>query len=269
MIFGSIRKVPTECPHCGFTQQEPVGLISTYCRGCGDHYTVARKAPPPPLEPRPSFARRVREKLLPAEPRLAACLDCGRTQKIPPHTQSAACHECGSTIDLHHIEIAGHSTRIVRTHGNVHIGRDGYLNSTRVICGNAVVEGRIAGKITCAGTLRFKGSGLCRSQITAQRLVVDRGATLRFPWTLRVGEIEIRGRVEADIECTGTLHIGRYGGLEGDVQSRSMIVDKGGYYAGEVQVNTAISRPDPQEAIRNADPDLRAPREWQARLAFG
>lgn len=267
MIFGGIRKVPTECPHCGFTQQEPVGLISTYCRGCGDHYTVVRKPAALPSSAKPSLTERVRERLHPQQPRTAACHECGHQQKIPPHTDNAACNSCGTTIELRDVEILGHSTRIVRTHGGVHVGRDGFLNSTRIVCGSAFVEGRIAGKITCTGTLRFKGSGLCRSQISARRLIIDRGATLRFPWTLRVEEIVIRGRVDADIECTGTLHIGRYGGLEGDVQARSMIVDKGGYYAGDVQVNTAINRPDPGESRETAGP--RVLPGWQTRLAFG
>jgi cytoskeletal protein CcmA (bactofilin family) len=269
-MFGGVRKVPTTCPHCGHVQQEPSGLISTYCRGCGDHYTVAREVPPAPIR-KPSLQKRVREKvrekLIPREPQRLTCHECGHTHAAPPHAASTACPACGSTIDLRNIEITGHSTRIVHTCGDVHVGRDGFLNSTRIVCANAFVEGRIAGKITCEGTLRMKGSGLCRAQITTNRLIVDRGAVLRFPSTLRVQEIVIRGHVEADIVCTGTLHIGRYGGLEGNILSRAMIVDKGGFYAGEVQVATSISRPDPEAAVE--DRELRVLPAWQTGgLAF-
>ncbi len=71
MIFGGIRKVPTECPRCGFAQQEPVGLISTYCRGCGGHYAVARKPAPAP-HAKHSLPGRLRDKLHHREPRIAA-----------------------------------------------------------------------------------------------------------------------------------------------------------------------------------------------------
>ncbi len=40
-MFGAIRKIPTTCPHCGFVQNEPRALQSTFCRGCGDHYSTA------------------------------------------------------------------------------------------------------------------------------------------------------------------------------------------------------------------------------------
>jgi cytoskeletal protein CcmA (bactofilin family) len=265
-MFGSIRKVPTECPHCGHTQQEPAGLISTYCRGCGDHYTVRRQPPPIAVSKKSSLPQRVREKIVPRETQRVACHECGHEHDAAPHAESTACPACGTTIALSDIEILGHSTRIIRTRGTIHVGRDGFLNSTRIDCGSAFVEGRIAGKVTCTGTLRLRGDGVCRAQIATKTLIIDRGASLKFSSTLRVGEIVIRGRVEADVECSGTLHIGRYGGLEGDILARSMIVDKGGFYAGEVQVATSISRP---AETRREENEVRVLPAWSAGLAFG
>lgn len=185
---------------------------------------------------------------------------------MAPQAQSTACPGCGTTISFEDIAITGHSTRVVQTRGNVHVGREGFLNSTRVTCESAFVEGRIAGKVTCSGTLRLRGNGICRAQITAKTLIIDRGASLRFPYTLRVSEVVIRGHVEADIECAGTLHIGRHGALEGDIQARAMIVDKGGFYAGDVQVATSIQRvvEEPRE-----EPEPRVAPAWRAGLAFG
>lgn len=266
-MFGSIKKIPTECPHCGFVQNEPAGLISTYCRGCGDHYTVARRAPHPSAPAvKPAIARLVREKLLVRPPRRIICHNCAHTHDPQSLTHSTVCPACGTTILLHDVEILAHSTRIVQTRGTVHVGPGGFLNATRMVCGNAFVEGRIAGKVTCEGTLRLRGSGLCRAKITTQRLIVDRGSSLRFISTLHVGEIVIRGAVEAEVECVGTLHIGRYGGLDGDVQARAMVVDKGGHYAGEVQVSTSILRPDPTQ---REEREVRVIPGWQAGLAFG
>jgi cytoskeletal protein CcmA (bactofilin family)/ribosomal protein S27E len=264
-MFGGIRKVPTECPHCGHVQHEPVGLISTYCRGCGDHYAVRRQSTPVATRSRPS-SQHARKKDVSSETLRVACHECGHEHKAAPHAENTACPACGTTISFHDIEILGHSTRIIQTRGSIHVGREGFLNSTRIVCGNAFVEGRIAGKVTCEGTLRLRGSGICRAQITAKTLIIDRVAALRFPSMLRVGEIVIRGRVEADVECVGTLHIGRYGALEGDIRARSMIVDKGGSYAGDVQVATTIQRPaeEPREE--------RGPRvspAWRTELAFG
>jgi cytoskeletal protein CcmA (bactofilin family) len=265
-MFGGVRKVPTECPHCGHVQQEPAGLISTYCRGCGDHYTVRRAAAPHPAARKPPLPQRLREKIAPHPARHIACHECGHEHEVQPLSEFTACPACGTSIALHDIEITGHSTRIVHTHGTVRVSREGFLNSTRIVCGNAVVEGRIAGRITCSGTLRLGGHGVCRAQITTKSLLIDRGASLQFPYTLHVGDIIVRGHIAADVECAGTLHIGRHGALEGDIRARSMIVEKGGSYAGEVQVATSIERateetPKPRE--------LRVLPAWQTQLAFG
>jgi cytoskeletal protein CcmA (bactofilin family) len=267
-MFGSAKKVPTTCPHCGSVQLEPRELISTYCRSCGDHFTVT-PAPAPITRalPTPSpLARRLREKLAIHRRRHVACIQCGHAQHVPAHTQDTQCPACGATIDLHDIQIPGHSTRIVETRGTVHVGRDGFLNSTRVTCGNAFVEGRIAGKVTCEGTLRLRGEGICRAQIRTRRFLIDRGTNLRFLYTIYADEILLRGLVVADIQCAGSLHIGRHGGLDGDVHSRSMIVDKGGFHRGAVEISPRAAEaalPKPKE------PEVRVMPGWQARVAFG
>lgn len=185
---------------------------------------------------------------------------------IPAYAQSTGCRECGAMIDLTDIEIAGHCTRVIQTRGAVHVGREGFLNSTRVDCANAVVEGRIAGKVTCEGTLRLKGEGICRAQIRTQRLIVDRGANLHFLYTIHAEEILLRGRVVADVHCAGRLHIGRYGGLEGDLHARAMLVDKGGFYAGDVQISADTPAPAP---VAPDMPEVRVRPAWMPRLAFG
>jgi cytoskeletal protein CcmA (bactofilin family) len=268
-MFGSAKKVPTSCPHCGFVQLEPRELISTYCRGCGDHFSVT---PQPALAPaaKPPAAKAalvelLREKLHIHQQRNVACLECGRDHSVSAHLRFAQCPTCGAAIDLHDVEITGHSTRIVETHGTVHVGPEGFLNSTRITCGQAIVEGRVAGKITCFGTLRLKGQGICRSQIRTRQLVVDRGAEVRIPYTIYAEDVILRGRVEADIHCAGTIHIGRYGGLDGDVQARAMRVDKGGFYTGQVEISTGTSLPAPA-APRQAE--VRVIPGWQTRLAF-
>lgn len=267
-MFGSAKKVPTTCPHCGFVQMEPRGLISTYCRGCGDHYAVAvAPAPAPRSAPvRPALAERLREKLLLVRPRAVRCHECGHPHTVPAATLATQCPACGADIDLHDLTITGHSTRVVQTRGTIHVGREGFLNATRVDCGHAIVEGRIAGKVTCTGTLRLRGGGLCRARIHTRRLMVDRGANLRFAATIYAGEVLIRGPVEADIVCAGPLHIGRHGLLEGDVQARAMHVDKGGGYSGRVEISPGIALPRPDQAER---PALRVLPGWQTRLAFG
>ncbi len=273
-MFGSAKKVPTSCPHCGFVQMEPRGLISTYCRGCGDHYSVAAPAPAVPpastairsRRAQPDLTERLREKLRLSRPRSIRCHECGHTHTVPPPTPFTQCPACGTGIELRDITITTHSTRIVQTRGTVHIEKDGFLNATRVDCGHAVVEGRIAGRVTCEGTLRLRGEGLCRALIRTRRLFIDRGGPLRFTSTIYAEEIILRCPVEADIVCAGRLHIGRHGALEGQVFARGMTVDKGGAYSGDVEISPGVELPRP---AGRPEPAPRVAPAWSARLAFG
>jgi cytoskeletal protein CcmA (bactofilin family) len=165
------------------------------------------------------------------------------------------------------VEIHGHCTRAIHTRGTVHVGREGYLNAMRVDCGNAIVEGRLGGRVTCEGTLRLRGEGVCRAQITTRRLLVDRGADLRFPFTIYADEVLVRGAVEADMICAGALHIGRTGGVEGDIEARALVVDKGGHCVGDVRIRADVQRPEREVS---AEPDIRVLPAWQpSRPAFG
>jgi cytoskeletal protein CcmA (bactofilin family) len=265
-MFGAIKKVPTKCPLCGFEQLEPPGLISTYCRGCGDHYSVAEPLPTQPPRHARSPLHELRAKLQARHQRHIICHECGNEHVVLPHSPATICPSCGTQIDLQDVHIRTHTTRIVHTRGSVHVEAEGFLNATSVTCANGYVEGRIAGKVTCSGTLRLRGSGLCRAQITTKHLIIDRGANLRFASPIFADEIVVRGFIEAEIRCGGTLRIGRFGGLEGDVQTRAMAVDKGGHYLGDVEVSMSISLPDisPIE-----EEPIRVLPGWQTRLAFG
>ncbi len=265
-MFGGIKKVPTTCPHCGFVQLEPAGLISTYCRSCGDHYTV-RRDPVVSESATPSIATRLRTKWSGPRQRHVTCTACESTHRVSAACGSTLCPTCGTTIDLGDVAIAGHSTRSLDTRGTVHIARNAYLNASSTVCENAFVEGRIAGRVRCSGTLRLRGSGLCRAQIRTRRLLIDRGTQLRFTHSLFAEEILIRGTVEADVQCAGTIRIGRHGSLEGNVQARAMTVDKGGAYLGSVQVTGSWTEPEEREKP-GSFPRLEVMPAWRSAFAF-
>ncbi|MGC1479277.1 MAG: polymer-forming cytoskeletal protein [Chthoniobacterales bacterium] len=237
-MFGGIRKIPTTCPHCGFVQDEPSALIATYCRGCGDHYSVA-KSPDPNGASAPAPADAIATAPHPRG-RVIHCEECGHDHEVSRHLRASLCPECGHETELADIRISSHRTRSVDTRGTVHVTRSGFLNCTHTRCGSARIEGRFAGRIDCTGTLRIRGEGTSRSRIEAHTLVIDRGSDLRFAFPIRAEEIVLRGRVEADIFCPGTIRIGRHGALDGNVHARSLVVDKGGDYQGSLEVATTI-----------------------------
>lgn len=262
-MHGGPKKTPSSCPHCGHVQLEPKGLISTYCRGCGMHYSVAEKSPLPKASTHPHSLFR---KLIPRYKRRVVCLECGHEHTETAEIKATQCPACGAGINLRDIEVTRSSSREINTQGTVHVGRHGYLNSTRIVCGSMLCEGRVAGKITCSGTVRLRGHGICRAQIFAKNLIVDRGAQLQIPYTIHVRDALIRGVVEAEIVCSGVLRVGRNGGLDGDVQARGMAVDKGAYFLGSVEVSAKSSQPitSKEDSVQ-----LRPVPFWNRGFAFG
>ncbi len=265
-MFGGVKKAPSTCPHCGFVQLEPRELISTYCRGCGDHYTVLRE---PAAAPRsaPSIAERLRTRIHRGAGRRIVCAECGTKQSVSTLCKAANCPSCGVHIDLRDVVISTHATRTIDIRGTVHVERKGYLNAPGVTCENAFVEGRLGGMVRCSGTLRMRGDGLCRAQIRTRHLIFDRGAQLRFAFPIHAGEVLIRGAVEADIECGGAIHVGRHGRLEGSARARSMVVDKGGVYTGSLQVAAT----PPEQTKNGASPEsprLRVMPAWRTEFAI-
>ncbi len=266
-MFGGIRKLPTDCPHCGFQQSEPAGAISTYCRGCGDHFTVTRNQPAPV---RPTLATRL-PLVAPARTRAriakpVRCEICGTKHSTSPLLHSSLCPTCGTETELADLHIHSHRTLPVDTRGTVHVSRTGFLNATHTRCGHARIEGRFAGRIDCAGTLRIRGEGVCRSRIETHTLIIDRSSDFRFAFPIRAEEILIRGSVSADIFCPGTIRIGRHGTLEGSVHARSLVVDKGGDYQGTVEVATTIIDNYPRAGTVRS-PEVKVAPAWQPLFA--
>ncbi|MFY8216295.1 MAG: bactofilin family protein [Chthoniobacterales bacterium] len=237
MMFGHHRSIEVVCPHCGGAQMEPRGIVSTYCRSCSQHFTPASRAaartgeggllnPTRVAKGDPSDGRENR----------VSCHTCGHNQRAHHGVAEAPCRHCGTMMSYRDIEISNHTTREVCTHGHVLVTRKGFLNSTRVRCASAHVEGRISGRVDCTGTLRLAGVDLCKAQIRVGSLHVDRGADISLVYTATIGSGVIGGRVLGDIICTGSLKVTRRGVLLGDVETAALSVDRGGVYSGDVRV---------------------------------
>lgn len=243
-MFGRHRTHDVTCPHCGAAQAEPRGVISTYCRSCGMHFSATapkRPAKPVVIVRQPTRVGRV------------SCFSCGHSQRVHAGVPEAPCRSCGAMMRYADVRIDGHSTRMVETHGRVFVGRKGFLNSTRVVCAGAHVEGRISGRIECGGLLRMGNSYACRAQIHAGSFLVDRGAQLHFAYTVYIGDGIIRGRVEGDIVCSGTLRITKQGAVIGDIDARALMVDRGGIYSGDVRVTPERRSDAPRREERKRD----------------
>lgn len=237
----SPAKVGVECPHCGFKQLEYAAAKSTLCRQCGKHFVVAaeRVAAKPALEiggvvAGPSLLRRLEG--IWNRPRITAvtCFDCGTRQELNSIASSTICPSCSVHMDLRDYKINTSFSRAIRTHGQIHITATGDLSSSSVVCRSAVIDGKLRASLHCFEKAEFRASGKVQGKLAAPHVLIGKKAAVQFFRELRVGSIEIRGAMLGEIVAETVVTIRSNGSLEGNVVARSINVEKGGKFSGQL-----------------------------------
>ena len=245
----SPAKLSVDCPHCGFKQLEYAAARNTLCRQCGKHFLVAGESvanKPGSLEARAATAAeqlisRVGEicrQVIWRRPRInsVACYDCGTVQQVNSAASSTFCPGCSVHMDLRDYKITTVFSRAVRTHGNVYVTSAGDLSSSSVICRTAIIEGKLRGTLQCHERLEFRSSAKVQGKLSAPLVVIGKKAKVEFYRQLQVGAVEIRGRMSGEVVAETFVTIRKSGVLEGNVVARSINVEKGGSFTGQLVI---------------------------------
>ena len=240
----SPAKVSVECSHCGFKQMEYAAAKSTLCRQCGRHFAVlpnARVEGKSVLEfggvvAAQSFLQRV-ERLW-NRPRITsvACFDCGATQELNSAATSTICPSCSVHMDLRDYKINTAFSRAIRTHGEVHVTSSGDLSSSSVVCRSAIIQGRLRGSLQCIEKVEFRAPAKIQGKVTASEVLIGKKADVQFFRQLQVGSIEVRGKMSGEIVAETVVTIRGTGKLDGNVVARSINVEKGGTFSGQLVI---------------------------------
>jgi len=238
-------KVSVECPHCAFRQQESVFAKTTFCRKCGKHFDLERKAAPVPQGAKESsffnrFARFIRREKI----RTIHCFDCKAQHQISSFAKSTFCPHCGSYIDLRDFKISGNFSRSIQTQGMIEIGPKGDVASSKLGCGSAVLCGKLQGNLFCTGIARIKTKNRILGGIDVQHLIIEKRSEVEFVRTIKAGQVEINGKISARITAD-SVKIGKNGRLDGTVYAKSITVEKGGVFLGELVIGKReLSQPE-------------------------
>jgi cytoskeletal protein CcmA (bactofilin family) len=246
------EKISADCPHCGFSQLESAYAKSTFCRKCGQHYSIEKLlAKEVTSLKEPSLFDKLSKLVGGEKEREICCFSCGHKQQVSSAAQSSQCPHCSSYIDLRDFKIAGPFGRSIQTQGEVVITAKGDVTSSKIACGSATIEGKMRGNLTCTGEVRVKYHGKILGGIEAHRLILEKKSDVDFVRPLKVQSAEINGKASARIMCDGCVSISKGGSLEGVVYAKSINVEKGGIFSGELFIGQ-------QEFTQ---PDLLAPAE--------
>jgi cytoskeletal protein CcmA (bactofilin family) len=176
--------------------------------------------------------------------RVIECFDCHRKQEVSGAATSTICPSCSAHIDLSDYKITTSFSRSIRTTGEVHVTTKGDLSSSSVRCRRAVIEGRLRGNLDSAGPIIVNTSGKILGRVSASEMVIEKRAEVQFFRRVRVGTIEIRGRMSGEIVANGMVTIRKNGALKGHVTAKSINVEKGGAFSGQL----VIGKGDLQQA---------------------
>ena len=118
--------------------------------------------------------------------------------------------------------------------------------SNRMLCGSARIEGRFRGKIVCTGEACVQISGAYEGDIDAGTLMVHKKADVTFTNPVYGRAVEINGKARGIVVCDGKVVITKKGLLEGTIYARSIVVEKGGIFSG----NLVIGEAPPAELLK-------------------
>lgn len=232
-MAARIRKAPFRCPSCAFIQHEPEGLLSTYCRACGEHYEVRDHAA---VHAAPQQAPRARRSI--------HCHRCGEDHDVAAAAKSTLCPGCGAAIEMGDLVFSSKVSRPVDTRGKLTVDKGAYLNTAVIVCGEGQIDGLVSGTIRCERVLRLGFSGSTSVRIlTAERLVIEKNAQIDFLYEVHATHVEVHGKVSGTFLCGGGAHVHKHGRLSGRLKARSVIVDRGGELIAESEV---LPPPEPR-----------------------
>jgi cytoskeletal protein CcmA (bactofilin family) len=220
-----VDSVSVDCPTCGHSQPEPRTAYSCICKKCRAHFRVADVLNPAPKPPAPAV-----------EQKRVLCFNCGAQLDVPVAAASTMCKWCSSHMDLSDHQITQTVAKNFRTHGRLVIEEKGYVLNTDALVGDAVVKGRLIGKLVARRTLEIHSTAHIKGSFTAARLIVPAGHHFRWPEVLRVGGAEIGGELAADLQAAGTVELKSTARLFGDIQAGHLVVQSGAVFVGAAKI---------------------------------
>jgi cytoskeletal protein CcmA (bactofilin family) len=224
---------------------EYVAAKSTICRQCGRSFTPM--APKPGVKAGEASApagevplhRKLESIWSRQRNRVVSCFECKRKHEVSDQATSTNCPGCSAHIDLRDYKITTSFSRTIRTRGDVHLTNKGDLSSTSVICHSAVIEGKLRGNLQCEDSMTIDLIGKVPGRIAAQNILVERKSDIQCFRRVTVTNIDIRGRMSAEIVASGSVTIHKTGSLDGNVTAKSIAIEKGGMFSGQLVIGQA------------------------------
>lgn len=228
-------KISVVCPHCAVAQFESVYVQTTLCRKCGRYFNVEAT----PEAEQPGLIGGWMKKLgrMMAVERVweVRCYHCRSTHSVSTAAESSMCPQCGVYMDLRDYTIKGPYNRTIETYGRVIIKSRGELTSPKVVCGNAVIRGKVHGAFVCPGTVKIKWHDRMLAAFDVGELIVEKGSAMEFVRPVKAKKFRVLGKASAIVHAD-LVHIPAKGVLEGNINAKAVDIEKGGIFTGSLSI---------------------------------
>ncbi len=217
-------KVQVSCPRCNHQQPESPRAFSTVCKSCGTHFHVQDALNPASKAPDVGVKRRQ-----------LTCFDCGAELTAPASAESTMCKKCSRYIDLKDYRIANAVSKNFKTKGSFVIEPKGYVFNTEAIVADAVIRGRLLGKLF-ADTLTIYSTAEIKGSFSAGRLVIPSENHFRWKEPVKVHSAEIAGELAANIVADGEVLLRSTALFFGNVTAKNLVIEEGAVVVGKMSI---------------------------------
>ncbi len=219
------------CPNCGHVQAEPRGAYSTRCKKCHEHFRLEEVLHPSAPQSKTAI-----------EQRQIVCFQCGASLEVAAAAESTMCKRCSSHVDLRDYHINQTASKNFRTYGRLVIEEKGYVLNTDSRVGEAVIKGRLIGKIVAERSLEIHSTARIQGSFSTGRLLVPAGNHFRWAEALRIGAAEIGGELVANLHSAGTVLLKSTARLFGNVEAGNLVVEAGAVFVGAAKIGHVLAR---------------------------
>jgi cytoskeletal protein CcmA (bactofilin family) len=116
----------------------------------------------------------------------------------------------------------------------------------------------LRGNLQCDESVTINFIGKIPGRLSAQHIIVERKSEVQCFRRVTVGTIDIKGRLTAEIVATGAVNIHKTGTLDGDVTAKSIAIEKGGLFSGQLVIGQAALKQGELLPAENSQSDASA-----------
>src|ERR1051325_589914 len=220
-----LDKVLLTCPKCGHQQPEPPTAYSTRCKKCSAYFRVHDALHP---------AAKIEE--VPKDRKQVACFKCGAQLSVSPAAQSTMCKKCSSHVDLRDYQVANAASKNFKTKGRFVIEESGFLFNTESVVGEAILKGRLLGKLTAERSLEIYSTAEIKGTFKTSRLIIPPGNRFRWSEAIHLIDAEIAGELVANVQAQGAVRLKSSARCFGEMQAATLVVEEGAVFVGSATV---------------------------------